>query len=82
MTMTELNELLKHIQKDHSFCQSKNGQRYVKYVDPNIDTRTWVCFAITFRGGSFEKVFHTQNECRDIPESLFERCMNWLDEPV
>lgn len=79
MSMPELVELLKHIQSDHSFCRNKNG-RFVKYVDPKIDTRNWSCFAISFRTGSDEVVFHTQNECRDLSESLFERVMCWLDE--
>lgn len=79
MTMSELAELLKHIKQDHSFCKSKDGQRYVKYIDPHIDTRTWDCFAITFRMSGDDVTIHTQNECRDLPESLFERCMSWLD---
>jgi hypothetical protein len=77
--MEELETLLKHIRLDHSFCNNHNG-RFVKYIDPKIDTRDWMCFAIVFRGGGNEVVFHTQNECRDLPKSLYERCMTWLDE--
>lgn len=80
MTMRELSLLLNHIKADHSFCRAAEG-RSVKYIDPHIDTRTWTCFAITFRGGgNVEHHFHTQNECRDLPESLYTRCMSWLDE--
>lgn len=79
MTMAELSELLRHVQAEHSFCRNKNG-RHVKYVDPKIDTRDWMCFAITFRLFGEGVTFHTQNECRDLPESLFERCMKWLDD--
>lgn len=79
MTMQELSALLEHIRQDHSFCRQKNG-RHVKYVDPNIDTRTWECFAITFRGLGDPVVLHTQNEYRDVNDSLYERCMDWLDE--
>lgn len=79
MSMTELADLLKHIQDHHSFCQNDHG-KHVKYVDPKIDTRDWKCFAITFRGAGTDETFHTQNECRHIPESLYERCMNYLDE--
>ena len=79
MTMKELGDLLNHIKSDHSFCRSKNG-RCVKYVDPKIDTRDWMCFAIVFRLSGDGVVFHTQNECRDLPQSLYERCMEWLDE--
>ena len=79
MTMKELGDLLNHIKSDHSFCMNKNG-RHVKYVDPKIDTRDWMCFAITFRLFGEPVLFHTQNECRDLPKSLYERCMEWLDE--
>lgn len=81
MTMKELGDLLNHIRLDHSFCHQREG-RHVKYIDPHIDTRTWECFAITFRTSGDPVVFHTQNECRDLPESLYERCMKWLDEPT
>ena len=80
MTMQELGELLRHVQAEHSFCKN-NGGRHVKYIDPHLDTRDWMCFSISFRLFGNEPVtFHTQNECRDLPESLFERCMKWLDE--
>jgi hypothetical protein len=79
MTMKKLGELLNHIRDHHSFCRNLEGQRYVKYVDPKIDTRDWMCFAIVFRNAGNETVFHTQNECRDLEQSLFERVMEWLD---
>lgn len=77
--MQELGDLLNNIRTSHSFCRPIADARHVKYVDPHIDTRDWTCFAITFRGGSAqEKHLHTQNECRDLPRSLYERCMSWL----
>ena len=80
MTMKELGDLLNHIRTDHSFCRALDGLRHVKYIDPHIDSRTWHCFSIKFRGGSTDEVvLHTQNECRDLPLSLYERCMKWLD---
>ena len=80
MTMKELGDLLNHIRMDHSFCRALDGLRHVKYIDPHIDSRTWHCFSIKFRGGSTDEVvLHTQNECRDLPLSLYERCMKWLD---
>lgn len=82
MTLEELAALLNHIKQEHSFCQAKEGQRHVKYIDPHVDTRTWTCFAISFRTIGDGVTFHTQNECRDLPESLFDRCMNWLDEGI
>lgn len=78
MTMTELGDLLRHIHAEHSpFARA--GGRAVKYVDPHIDMRDFKCFAITFRGWGSDATFHTQNECRDLPDSLFDRCMAWLD---
>ncbi len=78
MTMTELGELLKHISAEHSPFKHKAG-RVIKYVHPNIDMRDFMCFSITLRGFGSETLFHTQNECRDLPQSLYERVMLWLD---
>lgn len=80
MTMTELGDLLKHISSDHSPFDPRKGKT-VKYVDPHIDMRDFKCFAITLRGFSYEEIFHTQNECSDLPESLYDRVMTWLDTP-
>lgn len=80
MTLKELGELLEHISTDHSFCKQKEG-RFVKYVEPVIDTRTDECFAIKFRNSIDDTtLFHTQNDCRYLRASLFERCMKWLDK--
>jgi len=79
MTMVELPSLLNHIKKHHSFCNNTHG-RHVKYIDPHIDTRTWTCFAITFRTGGEEVLFHTQNECRNLPTSLHDRIIDWLSD--
>lgn len=79
MTMTELGDLLKHIAAEHSPFQNKTGGRVIKYVHPNIDMRDFKCFSITLRGYGTETLFHTQNECRDLPQSLYERVMLWLD---
>lgn len=82
MSMQEPSLLLNHIKSDHSFCRQREG-RIVKYIDPHIDTRTWTCFSITFRcAGGDEHLIHTQNECRDLQKSLFDRCMTWLDSAV
>ena len=81
MTRTELGDLLKHISAEHSPFGARGG-RTVKYVDPHIDMRDFKCFSITLRGFSYEQHFHTQNECRDLPESLYTRVMDWLDKKV
>jgi hypothetical protein len=79
MTLTDLVNLLNYIRMYHSPFSANSGRRVVKYVDPHIDMRTGVCFAITFRtyGGEFN--FYTTNEERNNPKSLFERCMDWLN---
>ncbi len=81
MGFAELQELLAHIEEEHHpFVRTRGKQ--VKYVHPSIDMRDSKVFSITFRGFSWEREFYTQNECRDLPDSLFERCMKFLDEPV
>lgn len=80
MSMTELGDLLKHISEEHSPFGCRRGKT-VKYVDPHIDMRDFKCFSITLRSFSYEKHFHTQNECRDLEKSLFNRVMEWLDTP-
>lgn len=81
MTIAQLGELLRYIYDNHSPMASfRAGKRMVKYVDPHIDMRTHAVFAITIRGYGWEKTFHTQNESRDLPDSLYERVMKFLKE--
>lgn len=80
MSRDEFLDLMTHIRQEHSPAQIGKFGRCVKYVDPHIDMRDGAVFAIGFRGFGWDKVLHTQNECRDLPESLFERCMKFLDE--
>lgn len=82
MTMTELGELIKHIQAEHSPMDFKPGRRIVKYLHPAIDNRDGKCFAIKLRGYGWEETFHTQNECRDLPESLDQRVRAFLIDPT
>lgn len=89
MTLKEFADVV-NFAKDHNgpFATSPVVDRYgkrvripmVKYIDPHLDLRSNTVFSITFRGfgiGS-EKLFHCQNECRDLPESLYDRCMTYL----
>lgn len=80
MTFQELVDVMKHIAANNSpFC-SPRGIPCVKYAHPSLDFRTNTCFAITLRGfAGGEKVFHTQNECRDLPLSLHDRVMKYLN---
>lgn len=79
MNHDEFNNLMKHIAIEHSPAQMNKFGRCVKYVDPHIDMRDGAIFSIGFRGFGWDEVLHTQNECRDLSESLFERCMKFLD---
>lgn len=82
MDFQQAGDLLKLIREEHSpFTGVRTGRR-VKYVDPHFDMRTGHCFALTLRGYGWERFFHTQNECRDLPESLFDRVVAFLKEPA
>jgi hypothetical protein len=79
MNKDEFLMLMQHIREEHSPAQMNDFGRCVKYVDPHIDMRDGAVFAIGFRGYGWEQTLHTQNECRDLPESLYDRCMSLLD---
>lgn len=81
MSMAHFSVLYKRIRDNHSpFSCSRPNARRVKYIDPHIDMRTNTVFSITFRGFGFEdKNLHCQNECRELSETLFQRCLRWLD---
>jgi hypothetical protein len=80
MSFKEAGELIKMIYIDHSPFSRGRGQRIVKYVDPHFDMRTGHCFALTLRGYGWEETFHTQNECRDLPDSLYDHVVKFLKE--
>lgn len=80
MSMADFNALIEHIWAEHSPAQCGKYGRCVKYVNPRIDMRDGAVYAVEFRGFGWEKILHTQNECRDLPESLFDRCNSFLDE--
>jgi hypothetical protein len=89
MSIEEFGKLVKHIQQEHPPYMSHRVKgegglkgKGVKYIDPCFDMRTSTVFSVAIRGFCGDKDFHTQNECRDLPESLFERIMTWLDEEI
>jgi hypothetical protein len=85
MNMTELTALYEEIMRHHSpMCgASASNVKVVKYIDPHIDMRDGKVFAISFRMfGGTDHTMHTQNECRDLPDSLFQRCLTWLKTPA
>jgi len=82
MSFQEFGNLLNYIANRNSPMKAF-PRPSVKYVDPVMDMRTNSVFAVTLRGFGFEdKVFHTQNECRDLPQSLEERIREFLDTPL
>jgi len=84
MSQEELNKLMEHIQKYHNPLKvfPRSQLKAVKYVHPNYDNRTGEWFSITIRTTDMDEVlFHTQNECSDLKESLFERVMAYLHLP-
>ena len=79
MTFKEFADVVNHIQRYNSPFSTRLAEcPCVKYIDPVFDMRTNTVFSIRFRGFGGEKLFHCQNECRDLPNSLFERCMDYL----
>ena len=80
MTFHEAHELLTHIHQFHSPFSANRTRRIVKYVVPRFDMRTGHCFAIKLRGYGWEETFHTQNECRNLPKSLYERVIEFLNK--
>lgn len=79
MTFNEFAILVNFVKNKRSPYAKGLLARHVKYIDPHFDMRTNDVFSITFRGFGDERQFHVCNECRDIKESLFERCMSWLE---
>lgn len=80
MTFAQFRELLTHISREHSpNKQVAKGLRRVIYVDPFIDMRTGTVFSVKFRGYGWTKRLHIMNEFLDVEESLYDRCMSFLD---
>lgn len=76
MNLKEFAELFNKVLNDHSPLSPKPGCSPVKYIDPVFDMRTNTVFSIRFRMfGAKDITLHCQNECRDLKESLFERCV-------
>lgn len=79
MDFKEFAAVVNHISKNNSPFVGRSDVPTVKYIDPHFDMRSNTVFSITFRlMGGGEQVFYCQNECRDLKESLFERCMAYL----
>jgi hypothetical protein len=81
MNMKEFAAVINHIAVHNSpFERKLKDVPCVKYMYPSIDFRTNTVFAVKFAGfGGSDTLLHCQNECRDLPESLYERIMKYLD---
>lgn len=80
MTFAEFNFVADWAYKYNGpFALRITGRPVVKYIDPHYDLRDGKVFCVTFRGFGSERTFHTQNECRDLPQSLYERCIAYLN---
>lgn len=77
MTLQELGALVKHIRLTNCPIDYSRGVPCIKYIDPHIDNRDGKCFSIEFRGFGTSVVFHTMNEQRSNPISLFNRCLTY-----
>lgn len=81
MSLQELQRLLDKVRIYHSPIAIKPALfRSIKYVDFNYDNRTGGVFNVTLRGfGQADANFHVCNEQRDLPDSLYDRIIYWLE---
>ena len=82
MSLNEFAALANLIRAEHSpYKAVAPGKRRVKYIYPSLDFRTEEVFAVRLSEFPGPIVaFHTQNDCRDLPKSLYERIVNWLNK--
>lgn len=77
LTPDQYKAIMQEIWKNHRWGRSASGNsKYIKYVRPNWDMRDGMCFSIQFDPG--KKVF---NSGYGETEPMFDRIMNWLNEP-
>ena len=80
MDFKQFMELVEHIEKDHSVCSVGKKGKTIKYINPVFDMRNCSVFAVTFRGFGWEHSLNCINANRLLTDSLFDRCMAFLDE--
>ena len=83
MTLDEFNKLIAIIQDKHCFTSKnfKSENVAIKYVKPIFDMRTNEFYCITFEMYGHNKTLHCVNDCRDLEQSLFDRCIEFLNTP-
>lgn len=83
MSFQEFADVVKHIAQHNSPGKDSYPLPTIKYIDPVFDMRSNTVFAVTFRAfGSEAMTFHTQNECRELQESLKDRILSYLNTPI
>jgi len=81
MDFKQFMELVKHIEKDHSVHSYAGIKgKTIKYIRPTFDMRGCDVFSVVLQGYGWVEHLHCTNECKDLPDSLFDRCMAFLDE--
>jgi len=80
MIFDEFLKLVEHVEKHHSVHTLKKSGKTVKYITPVFAVLGADIFSITFRGYGWEHNINCINENRDLPVSLFDRCIAFLDE--
>lgn len=77
MTLHEFIDLTNVVIEKHSYTKG----RKIKYITPNVDTRTGDIFSVQFRGYLYpEKIFSLVNENsnRDLKKWIY----SWLDGDI
>ncbi|MGL5713399.1 MAG: hypothetical protein ACRCX2_10300 [Paraclostridium sp.] len=77
MTLKEYFDLVRYIDKHHSFRELEG--KAIKYISHTFDTRTRTVYSVKLWGGfSEDKEFTIVNENKD--RELKEWIYNWLDD--
>ena len=83
LTLDEFNQLIAIIQDKYCFGGNnwKPENVAIKYVTPIFDMRTNEFYSITFEMYGHKHTLHCVNDCRDLEQSLFDRCIDFLNTP-
>lgn len=83
LTLDEFNQLITIIQDKYCFGGKnwKPENVAIKYVTPIFDMRTNEFYSITFEMYGHKHTLHCVNDCRDLEQSLFDRCIDFLNTP-
>ena len=84
LTLDEFNKLITIIQDGYCFSGKNWNPKKVtiKYVTPVFDMRTNTFYCITFEMYGYSHTIHCVNEYKDLEQSLFDRCIEFLNTPT